>query len=90
MTGQEAASSAVPKNAPTPPQTQPTASGTQINPVTPTQILSATNALHSTSKNPQPNQQQKTEKSAIRTPQFLFRLERTPFLYFHTLTLGFN
>ncbi len=90
MTGQPAASSAVPKNAPTPPQTQATESATQIKPVMPTEILSATNALHSTRKNPPPNQQQKTEKSAIRTPQFLFRLERTPFLYFHTLTQGFN
>jgi hypothetical protein len=90
MTGQPAASSAVPKNAPTPPSTQAIASATQINRAKPNEIFSETNALHSTGKNSPPNQQQKTEKSAIRTPQFLFRLERTPIPCFHTLTQGFN
>ena len=34
--------------------------------------------------------QEKTNKTAIRTPQFLFRLENTPFLCFHSFTSSFN
>ena len=83
MTGQLAASSAVPKNAPTPPQTQTTASATQFNPAKQNEILS-------TRKIPRLNEQQKTEKTPFRTPQSLFRLERTPIPCFHTLTQGFN
>jgi len=90
MTGQPAASSAVPKRASPPPRTQPIASATQINSATPNAILSTPNKFHPTRKNRPPHSQQKTKKSAIQPPQNLFRLERTPILCFHTLNTSFN